>query len=66
MGILFVIIGGLAIAMGIFGKEFYEADTEGFGFKSARKVPRWSGRTLFIVVGVLFIALGIKFLVDAW
>ena len=64
MGILFVIIGVLAIAAGIFGKNFYEADGIALGaFK--RKSSEQSGRLVFILVGVFFIALGIKFLVGA-
>lgn len=62
MGILFVILGCLAIVAGIFGKEFYAADViTGTGYKQKRS--RWSGRLIFIAGGLFFIAAGIKFLV---
>jgi putative Mn2+ efflux pump MntP len=64
MGIFLLIFGALAIAAGIFGKTFYKADVVALGaFKE--KWPTWFGRLLFIVVGVVLIAVGIKLLVDA-
>ena len=64
MGILLVISGILAIVVGIFGRNFYEADVIALrAFK--QKSSTWSGRLVFIVVGVVFVALGIKLLVDA-
>jgi hypothetical protein len=63
MGILFVIIGGLAIVVGVFGKNFYAADVlSGAGYK--QKSSRRSGQLVFIVGGLGFIALGIKLLVS--
>ena len=61
MGVLLVIFGVLAIAGGIFGKDFRVADVIALGeFKQKRS--RWSGRLLFIVVGVGLIGIGIKML----
>lgn len=66
MGIVFVIVGGLAIAGGIFGKDFYVADIITLSpYKKKEKMARWLGRLTFIVVGASFVALGIKFLMDA-
>ncbi len=64
MGILLIIGGVLGIIGAIFGKEFHAADVIALGeFK--RKIPRRTGRLLFLVVGLLLIAVGIKLLVDA-
>jgi hypothetical protein len=61
MGILFVILGTVAIAAGVFVKDFYVADIlSGVGFKQKRS--RWSGRLIFIVGGLSFVAAGIKVL----
>lgn len=58
MPIVPIIFGCLAIIGGIFGKEFYAADGEGLGpFK--QKVSTWSGRVVFVLVGVGLIATGI-------
>lgn len=63
MGIFLIIFGGLAIAGGVFGKNFYAADVVALdSFK--QKSSRWSGRLIFIAVGVVLIAVGIKLLVD--
>ena len=60
-----MIVGGLAVAAGIFGKTFYVADILSLSpYKDKEKMPTWSGRLLFIVVGVILAALGIKFLVQ--
>ena len=65
MGVLFVIVGGLATALGVFGKDFYVADIITLSsFKKNEKMARWLGRLIFILGGVLFVALGMKFLVD--
>ena len=59
MGIILVVFGFLAVAAGIFGKDFYQG---GFGLVSfGTKSSTWSGRLVFIVVGILFIAVGIEF-----
>jgi hypothetical protein len=62
MGIFFVICGGIAIIAGIKGKEFYSADIIALqGFK--QKSSKWSGRLVFIIAGVLLLALGIMSMV---
>jgi hypothetical protein len=63
MGVLFVICGVVAIAGGVFGKQFYVADVLG-NDSYKRRSSTWSGRLIFILVGVFFLAVGIKFLVD--
>jgi hypothetical protein len=58
-----MLVGCGAIAVGIFGKNlnFYAADVEtGAPFK--QKSSRWSGRTVFAMVGVFMLAIGIKLL----
>jgi uncharacterized membrane protein YczE len=63
MGVLFIVFGVGAIVVGILGKDFYTADVIALGeFK--QKSSKWSGRLVFCLVGVLLIALGIKFLMD--
>jgi hypothetical protein len=62
MGVLLVIFGVLAIAGGVFGKDFRAADVVALGeFK--QKSSKWSGRLVFIVVGLGLIGVGIKMLV---
>jgi hypothetical protein len=66
MDILLILAGGLAIAAGILGKTFYEADVIALGtFKSKEETPTWSGRVLFISVGAALIAIGMRLLWDA-
>ena len=64
MGILLMIFGAAAILGGIFGKDFHAADVVALGeFK--QKSSRWSGRLVFIVVGLSLIGVGIKMLLRA-
>jgi hypothetical protein len=64
MGIFLMIFGGLAIVGCIFGKNFFAADVIALGaFKE--KSSKWSGRLVFVVVGVVLIAVGIKLLLEA-
>jgi hypothetical protein len=63
MGVLLVICGVVAIAGGVFAKEFYSADVLSLAPYEER-MPRWAGRLLFILVGVFFLAVGIKLLLD--
>ncbi|MGO9336243.1 MAG: hypothetical protein ACLPY1_01920 [Terracidiphilus sp.] len=64
MGIFLMIFGVVAILGGIFGKDFHAADVVALGeFK--QKSSRWSGRLVFIVVGVALIGVGIKMLLGA-
>jgi len=63
MAIVSVIVGIVAIVLGIFGKDFYAADPlSGTGFK--QRSSTWSGRLVFIVVGVAFVATGIQLLLN--
>ena len=60
-GVLLVIFGVLAIVGGVMGKDFHAADVIALGeFK--QKSSRWSGRLVFIIVGVGLIGVGIKML----
>jgi hypothetical protein len=52
--IFFVVIGSLAIYGGFTSKQFY-------AIRSDRKVARWKGRLLFVVVGAVFLLVGIKY-----
>ena len=64
MGIFLIIAGIVGIAGGIFGKDFYVADAISLSaFK--QKSSTWSGRLVFLLVGVSLIAVGIKLLVVA-
>jgi hypothetical protein len=61
MGVLLVVFGALAIVGGIFGKDFHAADVVALGeFK--QKSSKWSGRLVFIVVGIGLVGVGIKML----
>ena len=64
MGILLIIFGCLAIVGGVFGKRFYAADVVALGALN-QKSSTWSGRLVFILVGVALIAVGIKLFVGA-
>jgi hypothetical protein len=63
VGILLVIFGVLGILGGVFGKEFYAADVIAL-HEYKQKRSKWSGRLLFIVVGVGLVCIGIKLLFD--
>jgi uncharacterized membrane protein YidH (DUF202 family) len=59
MGVLLILFGLIAILAGIFGKDFHNADVIAQGeFKQKSSI--WSGRTVFIVVGVGLIVGGVK------
>jgi hypothetical protein len=61
VGILLTIFGVVSILGGIFGKNFHAADVIALGeFK--QKSSRWSGRLVFIAVGVGLVGIGIKML----
>jgi hypothetical protein len=63
VGILLVIFGVLGILGGVFGKEFRAADVIAL-HEFKQKSFKWSGRLLFIVVGVGLVCIGIKLLFD--
>lgn len=63
-GIIAIIAGVFAIVLGIFGKDFYEADGIALhAFK--RKSSLRSARIVCFVVAALFIAMGIGLLLPA-
>ncbi len=51
-------VGVGAIAVAIFGNNFYTADIWGGGV-GGKPVPKWQGRLVFGLVGAGFIVLGI-------
>ena len=59
MAIVLMVVGVAAIVAGIFGKNFY-ADNQ-----PEIEVSTWFGRLIFFVVGAIFIAWGIKLLLEA-
>jgi hypothetical protein len=65
MGFVFIFAGIAATLIGALGRTFYAADALTLsGYKRERRVSTWWGRSIFIVVGLLFMALGVKFLLD--
>jgi hypothetical protein len=64
MGILFIIGGIAAIIAGILGKEFHAADVMSLG-EYKQKTSKWSGRLVFILAGLILIAVGVKMLVGS-
>jgi hypothetical protein len=64
MSLFSLILGVFSIAVGILGKDFYVADVlSGVGYKQKRS--KWSGKLICIVVGLLFLAIGIRGLFTA-
>jgi hypothetical protein len=60
MNVLFVIVGAVGMAVGIFGKnsKFTQADAT-TASQGTRKASNWTGRLVFFVVGMAFFASGI-------
>ena len=57
--VICVAIGLLGIVVGILNKRFYAAT--GFtGTDSGKLVERWKGRLLFLIVGALFLIVGLR------
>lgn len=65
MGYFFVILGVIALVVGITEKEFYVDGFEGADFKPPRRVRVWLGRLVFTLVGVSFVALGVKMIFES-
>ena len=59
MGFVLIFAGIVGIVAGIVGKSFSAENQPEF------KIPTWLGRLIFLTVGVLFMAGGIKLLLDA-
>jgi hypothetical protein len=53
-----VLLGMAAIAVGLFGNEFYLAKTF-TGIRLGKPMPVWLGRGLFLAVGFAFVAFGL-------
>lgn len=61
MSFVLITFGCAAIIGALFGKEFYAADVETCApFKE--KSSRWSGRLVYLIVGIGLLAIGIKLL----
>ena len=60
MNVFFIIIGMAAVLISIFGKgrQFYAGDPDAIAWFD-RKISNRYGRILFIVVGIIFLTLGI-------
>jgi hypothetical protein len=58
MAVLGIIVGLIAILVGIFGKTFYSADVWG-GSIGDTSIPRWLGRLLAVGVGIFLLVVGI-------
>ena len=58
MGIILISVGVFAFVAGMFGKDFY-ADGQ-----PEQKVATWFGRSIFFLVGALFIAKGVWLLME--
>jgi len=55
-----LMIGGLvAIAVAIWGKQFYAADVEGMPLRKEKQVPLWLGKLIFGLVGAMLLAIGL-------
>ncbi|HEV2136769.1 MAG TPA: hypothetical protein VGR47_21295 [Terracidiphilus sp.] len=64
MGVLLIVFGVVAIVGGALGKSFHAADPIALGeFK--QKSSTWSGRLIFVVVGLGLIGIGITMLLEA-
>jgi hypothetical protein len=62
IGIVLIVFGCIAIAVGIRGGEFYAGGADGIGSFNQRSSKR-SGRVVFILAGVGLLAVGVKILV---
>ncbi len=61
MGLVFIILGAIGVILGVRGGRFYIGDSDAMTSFNRESSTR-SGRTVFIIAGILLIALGIKFL----
>jgi hypothetical protein len=59
VGVFLMLFGCILIVGGIFGENFYAADVDSLA-PFNQKSSRWSGKVLFVVVGVLLLAIGAK------
>jgi threonine/homoserine/homoserine lactone efflux protein len=62
MGIILIVLGCIAIAIGICGGEFYSGDPDAISSFN-RKILERRGRIVAILAGLLLIAGGVKILV---
>jgi hypothetical protein len=62
VAVLLIIFGVLAVAGGIFGRDFRAADVIALR-EFRQKSSKWSARLVFFVVGLALIGVGIKMLV---
>ncbi len=57
-GICQIAVGAAVILVGVFGDEFYSSDE--FASSLGKKLPKRSSQAFFILVGLCFVALGVK------
>jgi len=63
-GVLIIVFGIASILAGIFGKNFSKADViTGAAYK--QRSSTWSGRLVFITVGIFLVGVGIKLLLGS-
>ena len=63
MPIFLICVGVVIIVAGFLNNEFYSGDIIALdGFKREKKLATWYGRSIFILVGVLFITGGVSML----
>ncbi len=60
--ILAIVVGVIAIVLGLTIKQFYAAKGV-YGVTLGRPIPRWQGRLLFLVIGGLICLVGITYFV---
>lgn len=60
--ILAIVAGSVAIVFSLLVKQFYAARGVLGVTLSKRKVPRWQGRLLWLLVGISLLSVGVRFL----
>jgi hypothetical protein len=56
-----ILAGAVMTGVGIFNKTFYAAKgIRGTGF-SDKKLPTWAGKLIFLIVGGVFLVVGISY-----
>ena len=59
MAVLLIAVGLAAIVLGLTVKQFYAAKGNIGSPGRGKPIARWKGQVLFVVIGIVFLALGI-------
>jgi hypothetical protein len=59
--ILAIVVGSVAIILGLTIKQFYAARGALGVTESTRQIATWKGRLLFFIVGAAMVLVGVKF-----